>query len=339
MAGTVQPWRWKEIGQSAARASALFLGAFTLLNLGGGLLRANFDQTIWWVDLRPLPRIGSAALVAVASVFFLAFALRPVARPWRARVTAALAGILGLLALLDAASFWRLLSSGAVQSRFPVPLSLGVAGLLALIAVAALRAGPDSLRLRWGVAAGVLVALGLGLPLAQMVCFGNTDYRRDADAIVVLGAAVRSNGAPSLALKDRILTGCRLYHEGRAPLVVMSGGPGAGGHHEVDTMRRVASDAGVPDDAILLDYDGVNTQATATNVAALALARGWSRILAVSHFYHLPRIKMAVDRGGLRVYTVPAEETRTLLKLPYFMAREVAALWVYYLRPLWEPAR
>lgn len=339
MAATPQPWRWKEIWQSAARASALFLGCFTLLNLGGGLLRANFDQTIWWVDLRPLPRLAGVALVAVASAFFLAFALRPVARPWRARITAALAGALGLLAILDAASFWRLLAAGSVQSSFPVPLSLGVAVLLALIAITALRAGPTPLRLQRWVAVGILVTLCLGLPLAQMVCFGKTDYRRDADAIVVLGAAVRANGAPSLALEDRILTGCRLYHEGRAKTLVMSGGPGAGGHHEVDTMRRVAMDAGVPDDAILLDYDGVNTQATAANITDLARDRGWSRILAVSHFYHLPRIKMAVGRRGLQVYTVPAEETRTLLKLPYYMLREVAALWVYYLRPLWGTGR
>ena len=59
-----------------------------------------------------------------------------------------------------------------------------------------------------------------------------------------------------------------------------------------------------------------------------------SRILVVSHFYHLPRIKLTYQRDGLEVYTVPARETYLLRQTPYNMAREVAALWVYYLRPL-----
>jgi hypothetical protein len=34
------------------------------------------------------------------------------------------------------------------------------------------------------------------------------------------------------------------------------------------------------------------------------------------------------------VYTVPAREKYTLTKLPLLMAREVAAVWVYYVRAL-----
>jgi uncharacterized SAM-binding protein YcdF (DUF218 family) len=59
-----------------------------------------------------------------------------------------------------------------------------------------------------------------------------------------------------------------------------------------------------------------------------------SRVLAVSHFYHLPRVKLSYQRAGREVYTVPAKETYLLRQMPYNMAREVAALWVYYLQPL-----
>ena len=58
------------------------------------------------------------------------------------------------------------------------------------------------------------------------------------------------------------------------------------------------------------------------------------RVLAVSHFYHLPRIKMSYQRQGCEVYTVPAVESYPLTQMPFFVLREVAALWVYYLRPL-----
>jgi len=58
------------------------------------------------------------------------------------------------------------------------------------------------------------------------------------------------------------------------------------------------------------------------------------RILVVSHFYHLPRIKMTYQRHHREVYTVPARETYTLTARPKFILREIAALWVYYLRPI-----
>ncbi len=70
------------------------------------------------------------------------------------------------------------------------------------------------------------------------------------------------------------------------------------------------------------------------NTMPLFAQIGATRVLAVSHFYHLPRIKMTYQRHGREVYTVPAKESYTLTKLPIFMLREVAALWVYYLTPL-----
>jgi uncharacterized SAM-binding protein YcdF (DUF218 family) len=55
-------------------------------------------------------------------------------------------------------------------------------------------------------------------------------------------------------------------------------------------------------------------------------------VLVVSHFYHLPRIKLAYERAGLEVYTVPAAQSAIVPQTPANVAREVPALWVYYLR-------
>jgi hypothetical protein len=49
---------------------------------------------------------------------------------------------------------------------------------------------------------------------------------------------------------------------------------------------------------------------------------------------HLPRIKLAYRRQGVEVYTVPARMRFRLRREPYHVAREVAALWATYLRPL-----
>ena len=52
------------------------------------------------------------------------------------------------------------------------------------------------------------------------------------------------------------------------------------------------------------------------------------RVLAVSHFYHLPRIKMRFKVEGQEVLTVPVRAPLT--GTPHYMVREVAALWKYY---------
>jgi hypothetical protein len=54
-------------------------------------------------------------------------------------------------------------------------------------------------------------------------------------------------------------------------------------------------------------------------------------LLAVSDFYHLPRIKMTYQRYGSEVYTVPCADT-VPMSMPYNVARGVAAFWRYYLR-------
>jgi vancomycin permeability regulator SanA len=160
-----------------------------------------------------------------------------------------------------------------------------------------------------------------------MLAFGTTDYRRPADAIVVLGARAYADGRPSWALEDRVRTACEMWHEGRAPVVVMSGGPGDGAVHETEAMRRLALDLGVPDAAIRLDRDGVSTRATAANAAGLPTA------LVVTHAYHLPRTKTAFERRGVRAFTVPAEQRRVIRRMPWMVAREVAAWWWYAVAP------
>jgi len=167
-----------------------------------------------------------------------------------------------------------------------------------------------------------------------MFCFGKTDYRRPADVVVVLGARVYADGHPSDALADRVRTACQLYRSGLVKKLLFSGGPGEGAIHETEGMKRMALQLGVKPRDILVDEGGLNTQATVKDTEAICSRLHFSRILVVSHFYHLPRIKLAYQRDGWEVFTVPAKESYLLRQMPYNIAREVAALWVYYLRPL-----
>ncbi len=296
-----------------ARALAFGIGGFALLNAACAAL-TGFNANRWWIDAHP-------ALVVAAGLALIAWALAPGIGPARRRITFAVVGVLAVVALVNAATFYVLLARGRIASGFPVPLSLGVAAAL-LIVLNALRRPPAPLT--WRPAAVVAAALVVGFPLAQIACFGRTDYRRPADAIVVLGARAYADGRCSWALEDRVRTACELYREGRAPRLVMSGGPGDGDVHETEAMRRLAVRLGVPDHAIAVDREGLTTRATVRNTRATP-----GRLLVVSHFYHLPRIKMAYQREGVDVFTVPAR-SRPLTKMPWLLTREVAAWWAYY---------
>jgi uncharacterized SAM-binding protein YcdF (DUF218 family) len=123
-----------------------------------------------------------------------------------------------------------------------------------------------------------------------------------------------------------------LYKKGYAPLMIVSGGRGDGGVHEAVAMRDLALKAGVPASAIAMDMNGVNTQATVNDTLTMLRARGLRRVLAVSHYYHLARIKLAYAAKGTDVWTVPTERARWMPQMPLIIAREVPGFWVYYLR-------
>ncbi|MEX2214383.1 MAG: YdcF family protein [Phycisphaeraceae bacterium] len=326
------------------RGGALALGGFILLNFIGEQCREGFDANLWWIDLRALPALPGDLLLLMVAFALAAFGLRPVmSRPRRGFSVAAVACIL-LFALANAWTFRHLLARGDIVSTWPVPLSLFMAIafvciLLAMWNAPAAASDVSSFPTGWPHRLALVVTVALAcaaFPLAQMFFFGSTDYTRKADVAIVLGARAYADGRPSAPLEDRLRTACDLFAKGQVRFLLMTGGPGDGDIHETEAMRRFAVSLGIPSDRILLDPHGVNTQASVKHTTQLLEARGLSRALVVSHGYHLPRIKLAYQRAGWEVFTVPARERHRLRAKPAYLAREIAAMWWYYLSPLWS---
>ena len=99
-------------------------------------------------------------------------------------------------------------------------------------------------------------------------------------------------------------------------------------------MRDMAVKAGVPEEDVIVDSSGANTEATVRNSIPFFGLEPRSRVLAVSQFYYLPRIKLAYQRAGWNVLTVPAGTSTPIKETPYLVAREIPAYWVYYLRAI-----
>lgn len=310
---------WSDV---CLRGFGLFAGLFVATT-------TLLDRGPWFLDLRALPpATGAACAVAAATLAVWSLGVTDQRSIRRAATCSAL--LLAGLAVANAVTVMRLRAAGEVITA-GLPLSAVIAAGFVAVALRSWRSAAVVARVPVLAASALFAA---AFPVAHIATFGRSDYRRQADAIVVFGARAYADGRASLTLADRVRTGCALWHEGRAPVLFLSGGPGDGAVHETEAMRRVARAEGVPDAAIVLDPGGVSTRATVTGAAAWLRANDCGRVLAVSHAYHLPRVKLLFEQAGVPSFTVPARESRTVAKEPWFVLREVAAWWVAWAAPV-----
>jgi vancomycin permeability regulator SanA len=324
---------------AVARGVALFFGLFALANLVGALRTPGFDQNIWWLDLRPLSVDVSAGLLGLAGLLLVWWALRPAAPAWRRWTTVAALAALAVVAAKNGVTFYRVWHEGVIDPWLGVPFSLLLAVVLGLLAGAVASPPPAAPRdRRWTplctlmVVAASLLLCGLLFPLAQQAFFGKTSYARPVQTAIVFGAQVHRDGHSSIVLADRVRTGVELYRDGLAQRLVMSGGRGADEpFNETSMMRAMAIAYGVPASAIAVDPAGVNTDATVRDTVPLMRAGEGGPVAVVSDFFHLPRIKLAYQRAGFDVVTVPSH-ARRIPQTTGLVIREIPAFWVYYLR-------
>lgn len=326
------PW-----ANALVRGLALFFGVFSGLNVIGAVLGDGFGADLWWIDLGVLPAGMGTILAAGAAGLLVAFAIAPDVSALRRSVSAIACLALAVVAVLNVVGFYAAWRVESIKPSVPFPFSALIA--VVLLAIAA------HLWVRGGHRAGtfehvatVIMALlvALAFPLAQVYFFGTTDYRREADVAVVFGAKVHTDGRLSWSLEERVRTGVELFENGYVDSLLMSGGVGANGIDEAEAMKERAIELGVPADAILTDSLGVDTDSTARDTVALLGGAGATRVIAVSQFYHLPRIKMAFAALGQQVYTVPAATLVPIGKTPLFVAREIPGFWVYWMRAWWR---
>ncbi|MDR3136369.1 MAG: YdcF family protein [Coriobacteriales bacterium] len=323
------------------RGLAAFFALYSLLALASTALLGTYNQNAWWIDLSGLPPWGSLVL-QLATTLALAYFAAHVSRHWMVRIALALpVALVALFAFANADSVYSIAASGLIILGFPLPFSVFVGLIFSLITAAILLAdllappGARFSRLLTLLCVVLSFALAVLLfPLGQMFCFGTTEYRERVDAAVVLGAQVYPDGTPSPVLQDRLDTGIRLYQQGLAPVLVMSGGIDADDVSEARAMREYVVKQGVPIYDIVIDEYGSNTQRTAANTVDTLRAAGLTKVAAVSNFYHLARIKMLYLSEGLDVVTVPCQTVKAGSDVTFNVLREIPGWWYYWAQNL-----
>jgi uncharacterized SAM-binding protein YcdF (DUF218 family) len=161
-------------------------------------------------------------------------------------------------------------------------------------------------RRRLAVALLLLLVLGWAAVVVAVAVTGASDEARPADAIAVLGAA-QYNGRPSPVFRARLDHAAGLLQRGLAPLVLVTGGVGAGDTvSEAEVGRRYLVQRGVPLDAVVALPPAATTVASLQRVADWFDSRPSRRVILVSDGFHLLRLKILAKRRGLTAYTSPA---------------------------------
>ena len=135
-----------------------------------------------------------------------------------------------------------------------------------------------------------------------------------AQALVVLGGGVappsgRSAEIDLQSAADRVWYAARLFHAGKAPLLLLSGGsdPERDAFSEARAMAMLLQDLGVPPSAMLLEEMSRNTRENAAFSAPLLKARGIERVLLVTSALHMPRALALFTAQGLQSVPAPTD--------------------------------
>jgi uncharacterized SAM-binding protein YcdF (DUF218 family) len=136
-----------------------------------------------------------------------------------------------------------------------------------------------------------------------------------ADAIVVLGGSTRSASPPRPWIElseegDRILYAAKLYRDGKAPKVIVSGGRiewMMGGEPESSDMAVLLTAMGIPKTAILEDPTSQNTYENAVNVKKILETEKLQKILLVTSAMHMPRSLLIFKHLGIDTIAAPTD--------------------------------
>lgn len=196
---------------------------------------------------------------------------------------------------------------------------LALACLLILLAIGLYRSA------RWQRAALILALALLWIGGSRWVSAGlarSLENRHpapnpipQAEALVLLGGGTDAPESPRPGVElnsagDRVIYAAKLYREGKAPYILVSGGL-------PDWDRRASTPAedmaallewmDVPADAIWLQGSSHNTYEDALYSAQILKERKVTRILLVTSAWHMPRALQTFEAQGFEVIPAPTD--------------------------------
>jgi uncharacterized SAM-binding protein YcdF (DUF218 family) len=136
-----------------------------------------------------------------------------------------------------------------------------------------------------------------------------------ADAIVVLGGVTKPPQIPRQLPEvseagDRVIYAAKLYKDGKAPKIILSGGRVTWKDEtgsESSDMATLLDLFGIPRSAMLEDPTSLNTRQNAVNVKQIVDREQFHKLILVTSATHMPRSLMIFRHLGMDVSPAPTD--------------------------------
>ena len=162
--------------------------------------------------------------------------------------------------------------------------------------------------IRWIIAVAVLSIWAALIGTALYVAMYEPDEDvPSGEAIIALAGNAAQTGVTG-ETEARIARAVELYEAGAAPLLVVTGGTVADAAPVAEAMRDYAIEAGVPEDAILVEDASRSTLQNALFTADIAELDKSQPVIIVTHRYHLPRANASFQWAGFENVTNAAAD-------------------------------
>ena len=160
---------------------------------------------------------------------------------------------------------------------------------------------------RYGVvalAAGILLILAVNLLIyiqTKNYIYQSAADTPSAEAVLIPGAAIYSDGTLSSIFRDRVDAAIKLYEAGKVSKILVSGDNSTDSHNEVNPVRVYLLSKGIPDEDIFLDHAGFDTYSSMYRARDIF---GVTSIIISTQSFHLPRAifiarSLGVNASGL----------------------------------------
>jgi uncharacterized SAM-binding protein YcdF (DUF218 family) len=175
----------------------------------------------------------------------------------------------------------------------------------------------------------LVLVLTVATTAIRIYTYGSNSVDINADAAVVLGAAVWTNDV-SPVFRERINHAIELYRRGKVHKLIFTGGQGNQNEPtEAAAARAYALANGVPLQDILVEQKSHTTYENVVNAKQLADANNLKKVLIVSDPMHMKRAMTMASDVGLDAHPSPTPTTK--YKSLQAQMTELARETVYYL--------
>lgn len=169
----------------------------------------------------------------------------------------------------------------------------------------------------------LFVAVTVEIPI---IAAGEMTKPAPADVMIVLGAKLIGR-EPSTMLRLRLDEALRLYQQGYAPAIIVSGAQGPDEEEsEAAAMRDYLIAHGVPTEAIYMEAASFNTYQNLANSRAIMGEQGFQRAIIVSSASHIHRSLSLARLLNINATAAPAPMANSLYLTVKQYLREGAAM-------------